>query len=102
MHWAEQYTTAKAWRVVHQSARFLERVAKTRFGSTIAHGLLTLALLPKLIETMAVIPATASMVAPDAYNLVAALAQVTFGANSTRPSLREFDKRLYSSGEIES
>ena len=38
-----------------------ERAARTPFGSTIAHGLLTLALLPKLIETVAVIPANVTL-----------------------------------------
>ncbi len=33
-----------------------ERAAKTPFGTTIAHGLLTLSLLPKLIETITVMP----------------------------------------------
>ena len=38
-----------------------ERAAKTPFGSTIAHGLLTLSLLPKLIEPVLVTPENVAM-----------------------------------------
>lgn len=38
-----------------------ERAAKTPFGTTIAHGLLTLSLLPKLIEPVLVAPENVAM-----------------------------------------
>jgi acyl dehydratase len=56
-----------------------EAAAKTPFGSTIAHGLLTLSLLPKLIEGQGVVPENLVMGLNYGFDKVRFLAPVRVG-----------------------
>ena len=61
-----------------------EAAAKTPFGSTIAHGLLTLSLLPKLIEGQGVVPENLVMGLNYGFDKIRFLAPVRVGKRVRR------------------